>query len=163
MERRMAALFVLALLLIFWQAWRTKPLARSGFFLANDPGAQLLPTAAPSWRGSGSIPADAAARLLYLEDHAVRAAAARPPSPCRLFLRISAYHWFERPLSTEGLRELTLGRPGRASRGGSRLWSLPPAALLDDVDGDGDVLDRGELAPEGPGAEAEVFCGSAAS
>ena len=79
-----------------------------------------------------------------------------------MFLRVSAYHWFESPLSADRLRALTLDRPGRPAPGGSRVWSLPPAALLDDDDGDGDVLDRGELAPEGPGAEAEVFCGSAA-
>lgn len=154
----MAFLFVVALLLIFWQAWRTKPLPAVGFSTVSEPGGLVLPVAVPSWRVDPAMPADRDERRSYLEEHAVGASASRDPSRCQLFLRVSAHHWFERAVSADRLRELTLGRPGRPAPGGTRIWSFPPDGLLDDDDGDGDLLDPGELTPAGPGAEAEAFC-----
>jgi len=156
----MAVLFVLALLLIFWQAWRTQPLPAAAFTSVMEPGGLVLPVAVPSWRAAPAIPEDREARRSFLEAHAVGASAPREPSLCQLFLRVSSDHWFERPVSAHRLRELTLGRPGRPGPGGTRIWSFPPGGLLDDDDGDGDLLDPGELTPEGPGAETEVFCGA---
>ncbi|HSG39998.1 MAG TPA: hypothetical protein VLE27_10205, partial [Thermoanaerobaculia bacterium] len=66
-------------------------------------------------------------------------------SPCRLFVRISAHHWLQRPVSRPA--------PGEGS-----VRFLLPEALLDDDDGDGDLLDPGELTADAAGAEAEVFC-----
>jgi hypothetical protein len=145
MERRMAALFVLALALIFWQARRTESVPPVSFSMVTEPGEQVLPFAVPSWREGPAIPEDRDERLRFLEAKAITASTASDPSPCRLFLRISAHHWLQHPASRPA--------PGEGS-----VWFLPPEALLDDDDGDGDFLDPGELTPDGPGAEAEVFC-----
>jgi hypothetical protein len=160
MERRMAVLFVLALLLILWQAWRTQPLPAPGFTSVIDPGGLVLPMAVPSWRETPVIPEEREARRSYLETHAVGASDPRDPALCQLFLRVSSDHWFERAVSAQRLRELTLSRPGRPGPGGTLTWSFPSEGLLDDDDGDGDLLDPGELTTEGTGAEAEVFCGT---
>jgi hypothetical protein len=144
MERRMAALFVLALALIFWQAWKTEPVPAVGFSMVTEPGEQILPFAVPSWREGPAIPENRDERLRFLEAKAITASAA-DPSPCRLFLRISAHHWLQHPAP-------------RPAPGEGNVWFLPPEALLDDDDGDGDFLDSGELSRAGPGAEAEVFC-----
>jgi hypothetical protein len=158
MERRMAVLFVLALVLIAWQAWQTEPLPAVPFTSAIDPGGLVFPVAVPSWREPPRIPEGRDARRAFLEEHSVGATAPRDPSLCQLFLRISSDHWLERAVSARRLAELTLGRPGRPGPEGSRVWSFQPSGLLDDDDGDGDFLDPGELTSEGPGAEAEVFC-----
>lgn len=154
----MAVLFVLALLLIFWQAWRTKPLPAVNFTTVSDPGGMAFPIAVPSWRNAPAIPESREARRSFFQEHEVGVAEPRDPSQCQLFLRVSSDHWFERALSPQRLGELTLNRPGRPGPGGARIWSFPPDGLLDDDDGDGDLLDPGELTPAGPGAEAEAFC-----
>lgn len=148
----MAVLFVVALLLIVWQARRTKPLSPPGFPLLEDPRAQVFPIGVPSWRAALAVPANPAERFQYLEGNSVHAAEPGPASACRLFLRVSAHHWYERPVSLEMLS------PGHPAPGGTAVWFLPPLALLDDDDGDGDPLDRGELTPDRAGAAAEVFC-----
>lgn len=142
----MAALFLLALALIVWQARRTEPLPAVSFSMVNEPGEQILPVAVPSWRPLPVLPADRTERLSFLEERSIGASEAPGSSPCRLFLRVSAHHWLQRPV------------PGPAQAEG-RAEFLPPEALLDDDDGDGDLLDPGELTTGGPGAEAEVFCG----
>lgn len=140
----MAALFILALLLILWQCWRTRPLPAVGFTMVYEPGGQILPLAVPSWREPPDLPADRQERLLFLEARSIGSGGASGVSPCRLFLRVSAHHWLQRPVS--GLA------PG--------VFHLPPEELLDDDDGDGDPLDPGELTSGAAGgAEAEVFCG----
>ena len=59
----MAALFILALALIFWQARRTEPLPPVSFSMANEPGEQVLPLAVPSWRETPALPEDRHERL----------------------------------------------------------------------------------------------------
>lgn len=145
MERRMAALFALALALILWQAWRTKPAPVVSFTMVTEPGEQVLPFAVPSWREALAAPGARDERLGFLEGRAVVAPAGQGASPCRLFLRVSAHHWLQHPAS-------------RPAPGEGHVFFLPPEALLDDDDGDGDFLDPGELTRNGPGAEAEVFC-----
>jgi len=154
----MAVLFVLALALVGWQAWRTKPVPAIPFTSVIDPGGLVLPVAVPSWKERPTIPTDREARRAFLEEHSVGDTASQDASLCRLFLRVSSDHWLERAVSVRRLAELTLGRPGRAGPGGSQVWSFRPGGLLDDADGDGDFLDPGELTPEEPGAETEVFC-----
>ncbi len=154
----MAVLFVLALQLIFWQAWRTEPLPAVGFSNATDPADQLLPVAVPSWRARPLIPEGRQERQSYLEGHAIGAAISQDPGLCRLFLRISTDHWLARAVSAQKWRELTPGQPGRRGPGGSPIWSFRPDGLLDDDDRDGDFLDPGELTSKGLGAEAELFC-----
>lgn len=154
----MAALFVLALLLIGWQAWRMEPLPINDFSSAIDPGGLVFPVAVPSWRELPEIPEKGHERLSFLEGHAITASSPLAPSPCRIFLRISADHWFERPVSSQRWQELTLGQPSRPGPSGAQAWSFRPEGLLDDDDNDGDFLDPGELSAQGPGAEVEIFC-----
>jgi len=158
MERRMAVLFVLALVLITWQAWRTEPLPAVPFISVIDPGGLVFPVAVPTWRDLPAIPSGREARRAFLEEHSVGAPALQDPSLCQLFLRISSDHWQQRAVSARRLAELTLGSPGRPGPEGSRVWSFRPDGLLDDDDQDGDFLDPGELTSEGPGAETEAFC-----
>ncbi len=140
----MAALFILALLLILWQCWRTRPLPAVGFTMVYEPGGQILPIAVPSWGEPPDLPADRQERLRFLEARSISAGGVSGSSPCRLFLRVSVHHWLQRPVS--GLA------PG--------VFHFLPESLLDDDDGDGDPLDPGELASGAArGAEAEVFCG----
>ena len=154
----MALLFVLALLLVGWQAWRTKPLPPPEYVSVFDPGGLVFPLAVPSWREPPLLPAEREARRSYLESHAVGASDPRDHSLCQLFLRVSSDHWFERPVTAQRLRALTRDRAGRTGPDGTRLWTFRPEGLLDDDDGDGDLLDPGELEVGGAGAEAEAFC-----
>ncbi len=154
----MAVLFVLALLLIFWQAWRTEPLPAAGYSSVTDPGGQVLPVAVPSWRALPQIPLGREERRSHLEGHAIGSATSQDPRLCRLFLRISTDHWLARSVSAQRWRELTPGQPGRPGPGGPPIWSFGPDGLLDDDDRDGDFLDPGELTSEGLGAEVELFC-----
>lgn len=142
----MAALFLLALGLIFWQARSTEPLPPVSFSMVNEPGEQMLPLAVPSWREVPTLPENKEERLRLLEARSLGATGSPGAPSCRLFLRVSAHHWLQRPL------------PGPAPAEGKR-WFLPPESLLDDDDGDGDLLDPGELTSDAAGAEAEVFCG----
>ncbi|HXU33145.1 MAG TPA: hypothetical protein VN851_21470, partial [Thermoanaerobaculia bacterium] len=127
-----------------------------------DPGGLVFPVAAPSWRELPVIPEKSDERLSFLEGHAITASSPLALSRCRMFLRISADHWFERAISTQRWQELTMGQPGRPGAGGEETWSFRPDGLLDDDDGDGDFLDPGELNAQGPGAEVEIFCAEAA-
>lgn len=145
----MAFCFVLALALVAWQAWRTRPLARAGYVRVNDTGDQLLPVGVPSWEPAPVLPADPKEYRLFVEEHSLRDArfASRPADACQLYLRISGHHWLQ--------RQLPSGLPAGEGR-----WSFSPQALLSDDDSDGDPLDPGELVHNSPGgAEAEVFCG----
>jgi hypothetical protein len=151
MERRMAFCFVLALALVAWQAWRTRPLAPAGFIRVNEAGDQLLPVGVPSWEPAPAVPAERDEHRRFVEEHSLRDAgegafASRPADPCRLHLRISSHHWLQRSVP-----------PGFPAPAGT--WFFSPEALFSDADSDGDPLDPGELRTAGPGAEAEVFCG----
>ena len=143
MERRMAALFLLALILIAWQAMRTEPALQPAFEIATRMGEQLAPMAVPSWRPSLVPPRESEERRAFLESRSVPWPVPSAAGECRAFVRISSQHWASRPFS---------GQPG---------WYrlvLPAASFLDDDDRDGDPLDAGELREAGPGAEVEVFC-----
>jgi hypothetical protein len=168
MERRMAALFLLALGLIVWQALRTKPVLPPAFEFATKTGEQISPLAVPSWREAPALPGDLSARLAFLQDHAIDwpgvVHARLREAECRVFVRISAQHWAVRPASPALLQRWLGSREEVAVPW--RLSHLAAAAFLDDDDGDGDPLDAGELTPAGPeaggGAEVEAFCGAAA-
>lgn len=144
----MAFCFVLALGLVAWQAWRTRPLDRAGFVRVNEGGDQLLPVGVPSWEPAPVLPAGPDERRLFVEEHSLRDGrfASRPADPCQLYLRISGHHWLQRSLPS-GL-PLSEGRR-----------YVHPESLLSDADSDGDPLDPGELRDDPGGGEAEVFCG----
>lgn len=154
MERRLAALFLLALALILWQALRIKPAAQPAFEIATKGSEQIAPVAVPSWRPPPNLPQDLSTRLSHLAERSIRWPAAGEEdsenSTCQIFVRLSSQHWARRPASP--------ARLGTASEPWQRLY-FPVAAFLDDDDGDGDRLDEGELRQAGPGAEIEVFCG----
>jgi hypothetical protein len=170
MERRMAALFVVALALIAWQALRTEPVLPPDFEISTKEGEQLGPPAVPSWRSLPELPRALAERVTLLEQRALawplRAAAQDAPDivpDCKLFVRISGHHWAERPASSPSILRW-LGRPDEPARIPAwRQLHFPVAAFLDDDDGDGDPLDDGELREVGPGAEIEAFCGGEAA
>lgn len=160
LEPRMAVLFALALALIVWQALRTKPALQPPFEIATEVGERLAPVAVPSWRSPIALPVAPAERLALLTDRAVDwPAETAPEAPqqgrCRLFVRISSQHWALRAASREQLRAWVQG-----DLPGGPWWQLhlPAVSFADDDDGDGDLLDAGELAVAGPGAEVEVFC-----
>lgn len=148
----MAALFLLALGLIAWQAPRTRPVKAVPYESVLRSGEQVFPIAVPNWEAP-EIPAEPAARRELLEKHAVLWPGAVPEASCDLFVRVSLHHWTRRPVDPARLAEL---REDGGS-GPARLC-LPGADFLDDDDQDGDRLDAGELRAEGPGAEVEVFC-----
>lgn len=153
----MAVLFLLALALIVWQAWRTKPALQPPFEIATEAGERLAPVAVPSWRPPLTLPEAPPERLAVLVDRAVdwpgkRTAAGQG---CRLFVRLSSQHWAVRNASAEELRSWS--RDALPERSWTRFY-LPAAAFVDDDDGDGDRLDAGELESAGPGAEVEAFC-----
>jgi hypothetical protein len=157
MQRRMAALFVLAIALLAWQAPRTPPTSLPPSVTVTVEGEQLFPLAVPD-EALPALPADAADRRAFLTAHAVTWDLGQQPSlgdagagACRLFLRVSAQHWAVRTLDRSTLLRLA----GTATSGAFRL---EPADFLDDDDGDGDPLDAGELHRGGAGAEAEVDC-----
>lgn len=137
-ERRMAALFVLVIGLIAWQAPRTQPLGLPPYVSVLQAGDQVYPIAVPVDEPLAP-PADAAARIALLRGHAVDLSAAPPAGACEAFLRMSAHHWvrFAAPP----------GPPGRAKR-----HLADPGWLT------GDPRTPPELRADGPGPEVEVFC-----
>jgi hypothetical protein len=142
-ERRMAALFVLALALIAWQAPRTRPLVPPWYVSALKPGEQVFPAAVPPGAPLHP-PGDPAARLAFLKEHAVEGFAAFPADACEGFVRMSAHHWLRVPV----LRE----RLAPALKGVYRL-----AHLAANADPFAPIAAAG-LLPAGPGPEVEVFC-----
>jgi hypothetical protein len=161
MERRMAALFLLALALILWQAMRIKPAMQPAFEIATKGGEQIAPMAVPSWRPPPNLREDLPERFSHLMERSVRWPAAGTQAvgnpECDVFVRLSAHHWVRRPASPT-----QIGRwLGTGERSGEqwRLLRFPVASFLEDDDGDGDPLDDGELRQAAPGAEVEVFCG----
>jgi hypothetical protein len=163
MERRMAALFLLALGLIVSQTLHTKPTLPPSYEIATKAGEQVSPLAVPSWRDTPILAGDLAARLAFLQEHAVDwpgvVHASIRDAECQVFVRISAQHWAVRP-AYAALLQRRLEPKGREEPW--RILHLSAAAFLDDKDGDGDPLDAGELTSVGPGAEVEAYCGTAA-
>lgn len=152
----MAALFVLALGLIVWQAPRTKPLPQPWYVSVLKPGEQVFPVAVPEWNAP-QIPAETRARLTFLGQHAVLwPGVATAAAPCDLFVRISLQHWMRRPVAPERLAALREDAVAGPVSWATFHWT--GRDLLDDKDGDGDPLDPAELHAAGPGAETEVFC-----
>lgn len=161
----MAALFLLALALIVWQALRTKPLRPPPLEISTKRGEQLLPVAVPSWRPDPVLPSPLPSRLTALTARALlwpgRSAARASSSECQVFVRMSSQHWVLRPASADQIaRWLGTEAESQAHEPWRRL-RFPVASFLDDDDGDGDPLDAGELRAGGPGAEVELFCGEA--
>jgi hypothetical protein len=155
MQRRMAALFLLAIGLLAWQAPRTRPTLLPPSVTVTGEGEQLFPLAVPDGEPL-TLPADTAGRRAFLAEHAVAwdlgpQPPARGAGACQLYLRVSAQHWVVRPLDRPALLRLA----GTATPGAFRLL---PADFLDDDDGDGDSMDAGELHRGGAGADAEVDC-----
>jgi len=151
----MAALFVLALGLIAWQAPRVKPLIPPWYGSVLKPGEQVFPVAVPEWKAP-EIPADRQARFDFLSRYAVLWPGDLPPAACDLFVRVSLQHWTRRPLQPARLAALREGGGTGAVSWASFRWTGQD--FLDDDDGDGDPLDTGELHAGGAGSEAEVFC-----
>lgn len=154
----MAALFLLALILIAWQALRTKPVGQPPYESALKRGEWLLPVAVPSWSPPPALPEDPRERLGFLEKRALSWPVEEKDSDCKVFARFSSQHWSVRSASPARVRSW-LERPETA--GSPLRLRFPVQAFLDDDNGDGDPLDAGELRQAGPGAEVEVFCGGA--
>jgi hypothetical protein len=147
----MAALFVLALGLIAWQAPRTKPLVSPWYVTVLKPGEQVFPVAVPAGAPLRP-PAEPAARLAFLKRYAVDDPAGVPAGSCEGFVRMSAQHWLRIPLS-----RARLAPPPAAPRPGSadpfhQLYHL--AASADPTA----PITEAELVPAGPGPEVEAFC-----
>jgi hypothetical protein len=139
LERRMAALFVLALGLIAWQAPRTKPLIPAWYVSALKPGEQVFPVAVPP-QAPPLLPGDPTARLAFLRTHAVDGFAPIPAGACEGFVRMSAHHWLRGPVGGDG--------KGETYRLAHLAAGADPAAPLAAAD----------LLAAGPGPEVEVFC-----
>jgi hypothetical protein len=160
----LAVLFLLALALMGWQAWRLEPVLLPPFEVATKPGERILPVAVPSWKAAPELPATPRERLAWLRQRSVAwpgapAPLAGVPGDCQLFVRASAQHWVARPASPAQLAFWRGGQPAPLAPWQAGAFSA--AAFLDDDDGDGDPLDAGELAgPGAPGAEVECFCGA---
>ncbi|HEX6904140.1 MAG TPA: hypothetical protein VF789_30800 [Thermoanaerobaculia bacterium] len=152
LQRRMAALFLLAVGLLAWQAPRTRPLVAPAYETVARRDVQVYPVAVPNW-DPPEVPAAPAARREFLERRSVPWPGASPEAPCDLYVRVSLHHWTRRPV--EPARLALLRRDGGDGSTALR-WTGPD--FLDDDDGDGDPLDAGELRAGGPGAEAEVLC-----
>lgn len=146
----MAALFVLALALIAWQAARTKPLSPPPLSMAWRGGEQAFPIAAPSWEDPLVLPAEMPARYKLLRRHSSLWPGVPAGAGCEAFIRTSASIWVRRGLDPELL-------PGPLEMDRDTL-RYSAQDFLDDDDGDGDTLDAGELTRSGPGAEVQVFC-----
>jgi hypothetical protein len=146
MERRMAALFLLALALIGWQAVHTKPLGPAPLSLAWKGGEQVFPIAAPSWGEPVALPRESPARYQALQEHSVPWPGAPASGRCEAFVRTSSSTWVRRGIDPKSLQ----------TSGSTLRYSATD--FLDDDDGDGDTLDTGELTRTGPGADVEVFC-----
>lgn len=143
----MAALFLLALALISWQAVRTKPLRMAPLSLAWTGGEQSFPIAAPSWGDPIVLPAGSEARHQVLREHSALWPGAGGGG-CEIFIRTASSVWVRR-----GLDPALLAEPA-----GRDTLRYAAQDFLDDDDGDGDALDAGELTRSGPGAEVDVFC-----
>jgi hypothetical protein len=166
MERRMAMLFLLALALMVWQALRTKPVLQPDFEIATKGGEQLTPVAVPSWRPPLAPPRALPERFAFLSSRAALWPAAersRDELPdCKVFVRISSQHWALRPASRPQVQRWLERPAGAAAEMPWRRLYLPVESFLNDLNGDGDSLDEGELQAAAPGAEVEVFCGEVA-
>lgn len=145
----MAALFLLALGLIGWQAVRTKPLALPSLSFGWRGGEQVFPIAAPYWLDPVALPAERPERYKVLERHSVPWPGVPAGGACESFIRTSSSTWVRRGVEP--------GLLPPAARGGETL-RYAAKDFLDDDDGDGDALDAGELIPGGSGAEVEIFC-----
>src|SRR4051794_40376965 len=99
MERRMAALFVLALALIVWQANRIKPLYPPPLSMAWTGGEQAFPIAAPSWGDPIVLPAEVSARYRILRQHSSLWPGVPAGEKCEAFIRTSASTWVRRGLA----------------------------------------------------------------
>lgn len=99
-ERRMAALFVLALALIVWQMPRTRPLLAPPYVSVLETGEQVFPLAVPP-DAPLTVPADPSERLAFLREHAVEGFEDFPAGSCEAFVRMSAHHWLRLPVSRE--------------------------------------------------------------
>ena len=146
----MAALFVLALALIGWQAARIQPLGPSPLAVAWTGGEQVLPIAAPLWGEPLVLPAAIPARYQLLLENSSLWPGIPDSQECEAFIRTSASVWVRR-----GLAPRLLPGPAAMDQGMLRYSAQD---FLDDDDGDGDALDAGELTRSGPGAEVQVFC-----
>ena len=144
----MAALFLLALALIAGQAARIKPLRLPAMSLVWTGGEQAFPIAAPSWEKPVELPAEPLARYRALREHSALWPGAAATETCEIFIRTAAAVWVRRGLDPQRL-------PPPAERDALRFAARD---FLDDDDGDGDVLDAGELTRSGSGAQVEVFC-----
>ena len=142
----MAALFILALGLILWQAPRTRPLQPSRFVSVLEPGEQVFPVAVPPDPPLG-LPGEPAARLAFLKEHSVEGFTAFPTDACEGFVRMSAQHWLRLPVPSASL-------PGLATAGSYHLASAGGLDRLTAGDGQG----AGKLLPDGSGPGVEVFC-----
>ncbi len=147
----MAALFLLALALIGWQAVRTKPLHPAPLSMAWKGGEQVFPITAPFWGDPIDLPAEPLARYQLLQQRSTPWPGI-DPADCEAFIRASSSVWVRR-----GLDPGLLPGPGPAAAGPETL-RYAANDFLDDEDGDGDALDAGELTRSGTGAEVEVFC-----
>jgi hypothetical protein len=151
----MAAIFVVALILMGWQALRLRPVLPPAYELVTKRGEQLTPFAVASWRAPAELPTEPVARQAALAGRSVLwpGSAPNPSADCHLFLRASALHWVQRPASHADVTHWRGGAPVEPGHLG-----LTPADFADDDDGDGDPLDAGELRAASAHAEVEVFC-----
>lgn len=149
----MAALFLLALALILWQALRTEPVPQPDFEIATRTGERLAPVAVPSWRQPLDPPRNLE-RLALLSERSLIWPGVEVSPDCNVFVRFSSLHWVRRPASRLQVYRWLGSEPEPW-----QLRYLPAASFLDDDDADGDPLDSGELREAGPGAEVEIFCG----
>jgi hypothetical protein len=99
-ERRMAALFLLLMGLVLWQAPRTRPLRAAPYVSVLETGEQVFPVAVPP-DAPPPVPADPAERLAFLREHAVEGFEDFPAGSCEAFVRMSAHHWLRLPTSRE--------------------------------------------------------------
>ncbi|MEM7483466.1 MAG: hypothetical protein AAF481_20090 [Acidobacteriota bacterium] len=165
-------LFALALGAILWQAFRLTPPEPIRQLNAWRAGEQLLPAAVPSWPEENP--------LLYRGDLSERLRSRSVLWPalegngtseeCELFIRFSLHHWVRRPLSRRDLALLAgalerdpLGdfaadSPRLGEEVEVRRGSIVATDLVDDDDGDGDLLDAGELGSGPLGAATVSLC-----
>ena len=145
----MAALFLLALGLIVWQAVRSEPPVMAPLSFAWTGGEQAFPIAAPFWTDPVDLPAGRVERYRALLRRSVLWPGAAAGGACESFIRTSASTWVRRGVDP--------GLLPPEPEGGEPLH-YAARDFLDDDDGDGDALDAGELIPGGTGAEVAVFC-----
>ncbi len=149
----MAALFLLALALIAWQAVRTKPLRLPPLSLAWTGGEQVFPIGAPWWGEPIDLPTGSLARYQVLHERSALWPGVAAGGGCEIFIRTASSVWVRRGLDPELLAtSLSLLPAGRDT------LRFAAQDFLDDDNGDGDTLDAGELTRSGPGAEVDVFC-----